>query len=302
MLLQISNPCLRAVHVVYHPFVGLQVDVPTIELVDLPGIQLYPQDLCEQTTELVKSYLQGDDTLVLCVVDATIPSLDSSVAVKMVRDADKLPSTILALTKADLIRDEESIVEHIFERVLSRSAESKELAGLAGCMAVVNRLHQDKVSLLEAEAAEEAIFNTLLEDPAEAYAPTTIQQQLRQNTTTAQLIAKLDRLFSEHIKQKWMPSVLESIEDTRRGIADQVGQLGLSPDELDPAQIIRSVTCEVRTEHCALHFVFTACLLCRQQCRQTLLAIKQSMTQSMFKPNLVLQARYNKGCLLTHVS
>ncbi len=62
-------------------------------------------------------------------------------------------------------------------------------------MAVVNRLHQDKISLVEAEAAEEAVFNELFEDLAEAYAPKTVQQQLRQNTTTAQLIAKLDHLF-----------------------------------------------------------------------------------------------------------
>ena len=63
---------------------------------------------------------------------------------------------------------------------------------------MVNRLHRDKVSLVEAEAAEEAIFNELFEDPAEAYAPKTVQQQLRQNTTTAQLIAKLDHLFCPH--------------------------------------------------------------------------------------------------------
>ena len=107
----------------------------------------------------------------------------------MVRDSAKLPSTILALTKADLIRDEESIVEHIFEQVLNRSKEIAELPSLAGCVAVVNRLHQDKVSLVDAEAAEEAVFNELFEDPAEAYAPKTVQQQLRQNTTTAQLIA-----------------------------------------------------------------------------------------------------------------
>jgi len=159
-------------------------------------------------------------------VDATIPSLDSSIAVKMVRGSAKLASTILALTKADLIRDEESIVEHIFERVLNRSKEMAELSSLAGCVAVVNRLHRDKVSLVEAEAAEEAIFNELFEDPAEAYAPKTVQQQLRQNTTTAQLIAKLDHLFSAHIKQSWMPSVLQSIQDTMTQITDQVGDLG----------------------------------------------------------------------------
>ena len=107
--------------------------MPTIELVDLPGIQLYPTDLYKQTRKLVNSYLQEEDTLVLCVVDATTPSLDSSIAVKMVRGSAKLPSTILALTKADLIRDEESTVEHIFERVLNRSKEMAELSSLAGC-------------------------------------------------------------------------------------------------------------------------------------------------------------------------
>ena len=105
--------------------------MPTIELVDLPGIQLYPTDLYKQTRKLVN--LQEEDTLVLCVVDATTPSLDSSIAVKMVRGSAKLPSTILALTKADLIRDEESTVEHIFERVLNRSKEMAELSSLAGC-------------------------------------------------------------------------------------------------------------------------------------------------------------------------
>ena len=223
----------------------LQVDVPTIELVDLPGIQLYPQDLYEQTTWLVNSYLQDEDTLVLCVVDATIPSLDSSIAVKMVRDADKLKSTILALTKADLIRDEESIVEHIFERVLGRSKETEDLTGLAGCVAVVNRLHQDKVSLLEAEEAEEAIFNALFEDPADAYAPKTVQQQLKLNTTTAQLISKLDRLFSEHIVNSWMPSVLDSIRDSMKKVENEIAKLGPSPADLDPAMVLKALAFQV---------------------------------------------------------
>jgi len=73
--------------------------VPTIELVDLPGIQLYPTDLYKQTRKLVNSYLQEEDTLVLCVVDATIPSLDSSIAVKMVRGSRlDLPALLPPMT------------------------------------------------------------------------------------------------------------------------------------------------------------------------------------------------------------
>lgn len=217
-----------------------QVDVPTIELVDLPGIQLFPSDLYKQTTELVNSYLRAKDTLVLCVVDATIPALDSSVALKMVRDAEKLPQTILALTKADLIQDEESIVEHIFERVLGRSQETKDLGGLAGCVAVVNRLHQDRLSLLEAEQEEAAVFNALFEEPAEAYAQMNIQQQLRATTTTAQLIVKLNKLFSGHIVESWIPSVSVSIQEAIAAVQDQLVQLGPSPKDLEVTQVMKA--------------------------------------------------------------
>ncbi len=84
--------------------VPLQTDVTTMELVDLPGIQTFPDDYAKATTALVTKYLNKPDTLVLCVVDATIPSLDSSTALAMIRAADKLPNTILALTKSDLVR------------------------------------------------------------------------------------------------------------------------------------------------------------------------------------------------------
>ena len=75
-----------------------------MELVDLPGIQTFPDDYAKATTALVTKYLNKPDTLVLCVVDATIPSLDSSTALAMIRAADKLSNTILALTKSDLVR------------------------------------------------------------------------------------------------------------------------------------------------------------------------------------------------------
>lgn len=218
------------------------MDVPTIELVDLPGVQLFPNDLYEQTTELVNTYLCAKDTLVLCVVDATIPALDSSVALKMVRDAEKLPQTILALTKADLIQDEESIVEHIFESVLGTSQETKDLGGLAGCVAVVNRLHQDRLSLLEAEQEETAVFNALFEEPAEAYAPMNVQQQLRASTTTAQLIVKLNKLFSDHIVHSWMPSVSVSIQDAMSAVQDEVEQLGPNPKVLDVTKVVKATT------------------------------------------------------------
>ena len=80
------------------------MDIHTLVLVDLPGIQVFPESARVATTGLVSKYLSKPDTLVLCVVDATTPSLDGSTALAMVRDARKLPNTILALTKSDLVR------------------------------------------------------------------------------------------------------------------------------------------------------------------------------------------------------
>lgn len=184
------------------------MDVPTFELIDLPGIQEFPEEQQRCTRDLVSNYLNKPDTLVLCVVDATIPSLDSSPALGMVRATDKLPNTILALTKSDLVRSEFEIVERIFDRVLGTSSEHQHLVGLAGCVAVANRNHTDHLSLVEADVEERCCFQAMLDDPAEAYAPAEVQQKLRDNMTIKKLILKLDSLFHNFIVQRWKPAAL----------------------------------------------------------------------------------------------
>ena len=222
--------------------------MPTIELVDLPGIQLYPRSLEKETTNLVHKYLDKPDTLVLCVVDATIPSLDSSPAVKLVRQAQKLSSTILALTKADLVTDEEVVVSNIFDRILAQSTEMHELPNLAGCVALVNRKHTDQLSLLEAEDAEKSTFEKLFQDPADAYKPATVQLQLQNNTTTAQLIAKLDDLFHHHISKHWLPAALDSLRSTISEVRSQYRKLGPAPEKLTVEQVLEVLTSNVSSQ------------------------------------------------------
>ena len=64
---------------------AMQVGIPTFQVVDLPGIQTYPEEQERATTELVSSYLERPDTLALCVLDATTTAFDSSVALKLIR-------------------------------------------------------------------------------------------------------------------------------------------------------------------------------------------------------------------------
>lgn len=159
----------------------VQDDIPDFEFVDLPGIQTFPEEQFKRTSQLVRAYLEEPDTLVLCVVDATTPALDSSLALMMIREAGKLHQTILALTKSDLVTSEIGQVENIFDRILRQSADSKHLKGLAGCVAVANRDCMDRLSLAQADSEERHIFEAMLKDPADAFAPKEVQEELQQN-------------------------------------------------------------------------------------------------------------------------
>lgn len=192
-----------------------------MELIDLPGLQLFPEAQEQLTSRLANRYLQEPDTLVLCVVDATIPALDSSIALKMVRAAGKLPNTILALTKSDLVRGEEQVANRIFDRILRDSVDDPDnhhLDGLAGCVAVSNRNHRDHLSLIDAEAEERCIFGAMLDDLTEFYDPPEIQQHLRENMTIKQLIVQLDKLFHNFIVQKWKPAALAFLAPLREEV------------------------------------------------------------------------------------
>ena len=74
------------------------VELPTLELVDLPGLCANPPALRQQSHALVQQYLSKEDTMVLCVVPATEPSITSSEAIHMIEEAGKLKQTILALS------------------------------------------------------------------------------------------------------------------------------------------------------------------------------------------------------------
>ena len=148
----------------------LQVDVPDFELVDLPGIQLMPAAHAEVTKTLAQKYLQDQNSLVLCVIGATTGTLTADPALRLVHDAKQLQNTVLALTKADLIKsDNEAQIVKFLGRVLRDASEDQDnllLSGLAGCVAVVNRNHSDQVSLVEAEQAERRVFASMLKATA----------------------------------------------------------------------------------------------------------------------------------------
>jgi len=151
----------------------LLFDVGHFDFTDLPGIQTLPEEDRIQTERLVNSYISDPNTLVLCVVEGTDAVLDKGNALRVVIDANKLGSTILALTKSDKVHKDDT-EDYIFKRILLKSGTTPaHLEGLKGCVAVVNRKHQDSALTLEQAADQElrAVAQMLQDAEGEYKAP-----------------------------------------------------------------------------------------------------------------------------------
>ena len=186
--------------------------------------------------------MKRPDTLALCVLDATTTAFDSSVALKLIRESGKLDSTIIAMTKSDLLKDQEyQYVPKIFDRILGQSSDNQHLQGLAGCVAVANCPAFSNVSLAEANAAERLLFDSMMDEPAPAFADERTQLQLRSNTTVKRLIVQLDSMFHSYIVQRWKPAALERIADMLDAAHSNLDLLGPPVEDLTPASIIQHI-------------------------------------------------------------
>ena len=110
------------------------MDGATFTFVDLPGIQQLPLADSEASKALVASYLEdtSQDTLVLCVVDATTAAdVQRSAALKEIAAAGKMSSTILALTKCDEVQGIDSILDKIFDPLEDFNGKSSNVPGAA---------------------------------------------------------------------------------------------------------------------------------------------------------------------------
>ena len=234
----------------------MQADVPTFEVVDLPGIQTYPAEQEKATTQLVTTYLNKPNTLVLCVVDATTAAFDTSIALKLIRKAGKLSNTIVAMTKSDLVTQPEEYVHKIFDRILGQSSDNEHLRDLAGCVAVANRPARGDSLLADADAKECQVFARMLSDPDDAYASAEIQQQLKDSMTVQQLILQLDRMFHTYIVEHWKPAALKRITELVTTDLDHLAALGPPVEELTATEVFHTVMGQVS---CLLEHVLEMC-------------------------------------------
>eukprot|EP00667_Euglena_gracilis_P006542 EG_transcript_6599 len=210
--------------------------VPTLTLVDLPGLRTYPADLAEQTRTLAEDNLDPE-TLVICVVQAT-DRLTSNNAVALAMELlkeDMRTRAILVLTKPDLVAEcdwEEKVVSRL-------NGTSPELGGVefAAVVAVVNRPQQtdgtEKMELAEMHKWEADWWQKKLAD---------LSPELLGQVGVQSLIAKVNAVFSEHIRLTWKPRADHMLADLRIEPQAELAALGPDPSTLTP-QVVAADVC-----------------------------------------------------------
>ena len=221
--------------------------MPTLDLVDLPGVRASPAEAAETSKALLKDYLADKGTMVLLVVPATESSLVNDAAMEVVRTAGKQSRTILALTKCDDVNPD-MVEELLLDRLLRKAVDLQDQDKLFGCVGVINRTHKDKVTLDQAAAQEPASFEAKL---GTALASLTAEQQshIQASITVTQLIKRIDEMFHADIVKYWKPWALQQLEPKLEAADAELKKLGPPVEQLSAQQVLQGVINLVSQPH-----------------------------------------------------
>ena len=186
-------------------------DLPTLTLVDLPGIVKVPvgdqpENIEEQTINLVKSFVQNPNSIILAASPGNV-DLANSEALKMARQVDPESNRTLAvITKADLM-------ERTTENRLV--LEGKSIPVKLGIIGVINR-SQAKIDegqpIDECIKQEEMFFKTNY-------------NYISGEMGTPYLTTRLCKILLEHVKE-CLPELIIRITEQKvhqQGVLDSLG-------------------------------------------------------------------------------
>lgn len=233
--------------------------MPTVELVDLPGLQQSPARGAHISKQVVNRFLKRGDpeTLVLCVIAAHsgLP-LEDSTAVMKVRECDHNASTIVVLTKADKVdhqlTDPDELETQLFVPLLRGLGRPglEWLHSMGGCVAVCNRKQDNTVSLIEQRKVEAALFQGMLARATGEFATDERKQQLSQNMGSKQLIMQMAAMYRRHIVTTWVPRAKQDAERLRDQIGTQMSNLGPHPDQMPITELLAAIQTKVSFPLC----------------------------------------------------
>jgi GTP-binding protein EngB required for normal cell division len=195
-----------------------------LELIDLPGIVSYPPVMAKKTIDISKKYLSCKNTIVLCVVPATVTRLTSCQSIALISEMKMEEKCILALTMIDCVQNM-NMKELVINRITQTSAEIK-YSNLAGCIAIINRCNTSINSLDVNNISEIKWFsdNILVHIP-DKY--TEYKHKIKNSITVTNLIYAIDKLYTKIIDNIWKTKILKLLEkklDEQFGKYDSLGK------------------------------------------------------------------------------
>eukprot|EP01048_Picozoa_sp_COSAG05_P017572 COSAG05_NODE_2419_length_3086_cov_2.719451_1_plen_860_part_00 len=198
-------------------------NVPTLDLVDLPGVvtaatAAEPSDMPRQTKSLVSNCIREakDHSLFLCTVPADMAP-NSSMGIQLLAEEGVLDRTVGVITMCDEMgrRHQAKLRERLNQR--SDSVVLKPHGWVATMNAPAQVRGSNYAKLVHQAAEEHKFFVGLqMSDLIKAG-----------SATTGVLIKKIEGMFLEYLKKKWVPTTMSKLNEERKSIADKNKQLGL---------------------------------------------------------------------------
>lgn len=265
-------------------------NMPTFTVVDLPGLRAFPQPLMLATEKLVDTYLRNPNTLVICVVPAAIDRLGTVRSIAKVLQHGCQNRTVLVLTKPDEMNDDPRMLrERVLDRVTMRAREMQDL-GVAACVAIKNRRHDEVVTLAQAQANEEAWISArlaainvaMVDDHGAVH---NAAHEYANKLGVQALLREMNELYKRFIVTDWKPRAVDML--TERVFLRTAELTELGPEVATFADIKTAVLEQTKNVWPALQpfdmpvFVSNSAAGTRtwsQQVRDTLPTMKQDVT------------------------
>lgn len=254
--------------------------VPTLELVDLPGLReaidiREPVNLPELTTLCCKKYMEDERTgAVVCVVDATLGNLNTSKSIKMVQQSSERlkNNTIGVFAKSDLA------VDPLWRRKLGKQSSlwrlEEYMSGMEetfndfkyGFVALINRetgLTEEYVKTLGEQLDEEYNYfyeqlvirpdskgTEYLRDDSMFFGRSidpfdeemiVINDRGKHSLGLSALLQKMNSVICGQLATDWLPAKLAEYKLKILDLENKLTNLGLPPDQLTLLQLIQRI-------------------------------------------------------------
>jgi GTPase SAR1 family protein len=185
-------------------------------IVELPGLAIYPPELAASTKEEYDRWLREgrDNIIIICACPATISNIYSSPTVAYLLDKpDLIKKTIFVLTMVDKLV---TTYENNIETIIINHLDNK-LFPFTNC---IIKNHYDN---FESSWFQDNMVTAMIKN---GYSETEVNS-ITKNIGTEMLEEKISKIEEQYIKNKWFPQLIDDTTEKVAQVKAQINELGL---------------------------------------------------------------------------